>query len=136
MRFIREKTLHFQHCDPAGIIFYPQYFVLFHEVLENWWTEGLGIPYGDYIRRQRLGVPAVRTEAEFFAQAWLGDVLRFELICTRLGQSSLDYRIEAWRDETLCARGTCTVVQSSLETRKSVPFTGSLRERLQAFLEA
>ena len=61
MRFVREKTLHFQHCDPAGIIFYPQYFVLFHEVLENWWTEGLGIPYGDYIRRQRLGVPAVRT---------------------------------------------------------------------------
>jgi 4-hydroxybenzoyl-CoA thioesterase len=136
MRFIREKTLHFQHCDPAGIIFYPQYFVLFHEVLENWWTEGLGIPYGDYIRRHRLGVPAVHTEAEFLAQAWLGDVLRFELAVTRLGQSSLDYRIDAWRGETLCARGKCTVVQTSLETRKSVPFTGSLRESLQTFLEA
>ena len=135
MWFERDKLIRFNHCDPAAIIFYPQYFVLFHEVLENWWTDGLGIPYGDYIRRQRLGVPAVRTEAEFFAQAWLGDVLRFELACTRLGQSSLDYRIEVWRDETRCARGTCTVVQSSLETRKSVPFTGILREKIEAFLE-
>lgn len=135
MRFIRHKTLHFQHCDPAGIIFYPQYFVLFHEVLENFWTEALGLPYGDYIRKQRLGVPAVKTAAEFMAQAWLGDTLRIELGVTRLGSSSLDYVVEAWREDTLCARSTCTVVQTSLETRRSVPFDGPLRARLEDYLD-
>jgi len=134
MLFIREKTLHFQHCDPAGIIFYPQYFVIFHEVLEEWFTDGLQTPYGDYIRHRRLGVPAVKTSAEFLQQAFLGDVLRCELQCTRLGASSLDYTVEARVAGALCARVHTTVVQMSLESRRAVPFDAELRARLTAFL--
>ena len=62
MWFERTKTIRFHHCDPAAIIFYPQYFVLFHELMEEWFTEGLQTNYGTYIREQRLGVPAVRAE--------------------------------------------------------------------------
>ena len=134
MFFERIKTLHFQHCDPAGIIFYPQYFVLFHEVMEEWFTEALATPYGEYIRTQRLGVPAVNTAAEFVSQAFLGDTLRFKLSCTRLGNSSLDYSVEVLRDAELCARGTCTIVQMSLNTRRSVPFAPALRERITNYL--
>ncbi len=134
MRFVREKTLHFQHCDPAGIIFYPQYFVLFHEVLEEWFTEGLKTPYGDYIRHRRLGVPAVKTSADFLRQVFLGDVIRLELQCHRIGSSSLDYSIEAWCHNTCCARAETTVVQMSLETRRAVPFDDALRARLSGFL--
>jgi 4-hydroxybenzoyl-CoA thioesterase len=136
MLFIRDKTLHFQHCDPAGIIFYPQYFVIFHEVLEEWFTHGLHTPYGEYIRHRRLGVPAVKVTAEFVRQAYLGDVLRCELQCTRLGSSSLDYTLEAWVGDELCARGHTTVVQISLETRRAVPFDATLRARLAGFLPA
>ncbi len=132
--FVREKTLHFHHCDPAGIIFYPQYFVLFHEVVEEWFTLGLDCPYGEYVRHRRLGVPAVKTTADFLQQAYLGDVLRFELQCTRLGASSLDYTVMVWRAEELCARGAATLVQMSLETRKSVPFDDPLRARIAAYL--
>jgi 4-hydroxybenzoyl-CoA thioesterase len=134
MHFERDKTLHFQHCDPAGIIFYPQYFVLFHEVLEDWFTEGLDTPYGDYIRHQRLGVPTVKTAGEFFVQAYLGDRLSIRLQCVRLGGSSLDYVAEAWRGSELCARGSGTIVQISLDTRRSVPFAPALRERIGRFL--
>lgn len=134
MIFTREKTLHFQHCDPAGIIFFPQYFVLFHEVLEDWFTFGLEQPYGEYVRIQRMGVPAVKADAEFLSQAWLGDTLRMELQAVRLGTSSLDYEVEAWREETLCARGSSTVVQISLDTRRPVAFTGELRTRMERYL--
>jgi 4-hydroxybenzoyl-CoA thioesterase len=134
MVFTREKTLHFHHCDPAGIIFYPQYFVLGHEVLEEWFTDALATPYGEYIRVQRLGVPAVKTAAEFISQAFLGEVLRFELLCTRLGTSSLDYTVQIWLANELRARVHTTVVQISLETRRAVPFTESLRARISAFL--
>lgn len=136
MLFVREKTLHFQHCDPAGIIFYPQYFVLFHEVLEEWFTHALHTPYGEYVRLRRLGVPAVKTTAEFTRQVYLGDVLRCELQVTRLGASSLDYVIEGWHGEDLCARAHTTVVQMSLETRRAVPFDDTLRARIAACLPA
>ncbi len=134
MIFERTKTIRFQHCDPAGIIFYPQYFVLFHEVMEDWFTEGLATPYGDYIRQQRLGVPAVKADAEFMTQAYLGERLRCELRCTRLGNSSLDYQVEAWCGDELRARGRATVVQMSLETRRSVPFSPTLRARIEKFV--
>jgi 4-hydroxybenzoyl-CoA thioesterase len=136
MLFVRDKTLHFQHCDPAGIIFYPQYFVIFHEVLEDWFTHGLDTPYGAYIRQRRLGVPAVKTTAEFMRQVFLGDVLRCELQCTRLGASSLDYTLEAWLGEELCAHAHTTVVQMSLETRRAVPFDDTLRTRITGYLPA
>ena len=31
--FKQDKLVRFQHCDPAGIVFYPQYFVLFKELV-------------------------------------------------------------------------------------------------------
>lgn len=133
MHFVREKTLHFQHCDPAGIIFYPQYFVIAHEVMEDWFTHALATPYGDYIRAQRLGVPAVKTAAEFVTQALLGETLRCELRCARLGNSSLDYSVEVKCGETLRARIETTVVQMSLESRRAVPFSPALRARIAEF---
>lgn len=43
--FESTKLVRFQHCDPAGIVFYPQYFVLFHELIEDWFNEGLRVNY-------------------------------------------------------------------------------------------
>ena len=45
--FEDDKLIRFHHCDPAGIIFYPQYFVLFNELIEDWFTRGLGISFVD-----------------------------------------------------------------------------------------
>ncbi len=42
MPFRNDKLIRFHHCDPAGIVFYPRYFVLFHELYEDWFAEGLG----------------------------------------------------------------------------------------------
>ena len=134
MWFERLKVFRFHLCDPAAIIFYPQYFVLFHELMEEWFSEGLNTNYGEYIRVARLGVPAVKAECEFTAQSKLGDEVRFRLQPTRLGSSSLSFVGEAWGGDELRARAQITVVQMSLETRKSVPFAADLRARITAFL--
>jgi 4-hydroxybenzoyl-CoA thioesterase len=134
MWFEREKLIRFNHCDPAGIIFYPQYFVLFHELMEDWFGEALGTDYGAYIRKQRLGVPAVKAECEFLSQAKLGDRVRFRIEPLRLGKSSLELVGEVLDGTELRARARITVVQMSLETRRAVPFSDPLRERIAAFL--
>lgn len=45
-------------------MFYPQYFVLFHELMEDWFNEGLGGNYAEYIREQGMGLPTVKVECE------------------------------------------------------------------------
>lgn len=136
MWFARDKLIRFNHCDPAAIIFYPQYFVLFHELMEDWFNEALDTPYGEYIGTARLGVPAVRADCEFLTQSRLGDLVRFQLEPVRLGKSSLSFAGEAWGREELRARAQITVVQMSLETRRAVPFDERLRGNIARFLRA
>ncbi|MDB5967509.1 MAG: thioesterase superfamily, partial [Polaromonas sp.] len=35
MIFSSKKLIRFHHCDPAGIVFYPQFFYLLHEMQED-----------------------------------------------------------------------------------------------------
>jgi len=35
--------IRFAHCDPAGIVFFPQYLVLTNALVEDWFTERLKI---------------------------------------------------------------------------------------------
>jgi 4-hydroxybenzoyl-CoA thioesterase len=44
MTFEQEKLVRFQHCDMAGIVFYPRYFELLDEVIEDWLQGQLGWP--------------------------------------------------------------------------------------------
>ncbi len=134
MWFERDKLIRFNHCDPAAIIFYPQYFVLFHELMEDWFNAALDTNYGEYIRIARLGVPAVRADCEFLSQSRLGDVVKFRLEPVRLGNSSLAFEGEAWGGDELRARAQITVVQMSLESRRAVPFDARLRGNIEAYV--
>lgn len=93
--FRTDKLIRFQHCDPAEIFFYPQWLVLFHEVIENWFGEGLGIDYGHFISTLRLGTPTVRLEFNFIAPAVIGETPTFRLRMRTLGNSSIALSLDA-----------------------------------------
>ena len=38
--FEREALIRFSHCDPAGIVFFPQYLVMFNGLVEDWVDPG------------------------------------------------------------------------------------------------
>ena len=46
--FETDKLIRFHHCDPAGIVFYPQYFVLFNELVEDWFNAGLKVDFAAF----------------------------------------------------------------------------------------
>lgn len=131
--FVREKLIRFHHCDPAGIVFYPQYFVLFHELVEDWFNHGLGWRYADLVLKQRLGLPMVRVETDFLSPSTIGEMLRLSLSVKRIGRSSLTLAVEANSGGTARARALLTVVLSTLDGLKSVPFPDALRERLKDY---
>ena len=132
--FAREKRVRFHHCDPAGIVFYPQYFVMIHELMEDWFTEALDTDYSALVRDKGMGMPAVKVECEFLAPNPLGDVIAFELSITKLGASSVTVKIEASARGAPCLRATVVVVHSSLRPLKAVAFPDGLRRNLQRFV--
>jgi 4-hydroxybenzoyl-CoA thioesterase len=131
--FESSKPIRFHHCDPAGIVFYPEYFVLFNELVEDWFNEGLGINFATYHTRARRGVPAVHVDCDFIAPSAVGEMLRLRLGVKRIGTSSLTLAIEAGVGDEVRVRATLVVVHASLDTMRAVPFSSELREKLARF---
>lgn len=132
--FEADKPIRFHHCDPAGIVFYPQYFVLFNELVEDWFNEGLGIDFARFHADDRLGLPMAHIDCDFLASSKIGDVLRFRLAVKRIGTSSLTLAVDARSGDEVRVRATLTVVLASLETRRSIPFPPGFREKLERFV--
>lgn len=128
------KRIRFSHCDPAGVVFYPRYTELFHEVVEDWFAEGIGIDFRTLRDTWGLGVPAVRLDQEFIAPSRYGEVLSFRLELESIGSSSLSLVIGARAASGPRARAGLTLVFVSMNDFRAVPIDSALRERLQPFL--
>jgi 4-hydroxybenzoyl-CoA thioesterase len=129
-----EETVRFAHCDPAGIVFFPQYLVMLNTLHERWFTEALGVPYHDYIGQRRLGVPTVRLECDFTAVSRHGDALRQRLAVAKLGRSSIELAVEFVGAGELRARFRQVLVCTSLETHKPHAIPDDLRGQMQRYL--
>jgi 4-hydroxybenzoyl-CoA thioesterase len=131
--FETDKLIRFHHCDPAGIVFYPEYFVLFNELVEDWFNHGLHIDYADFHQVQRLGTPMAHLECDFLSPSKIGEVLHFHLTVKKIGRTSITLAVEARADGDVRVRATLVVVHASMETHKPVPIAPELREKLAQF---
>jgi 2-aminobenzoate-CoA ligase len=131
--FQRKKLIRFAYCDPAGIVFYPQYFVLFNEVVEDWFAEVLEVSFGDLNVVRRMGIPTVRVECEFLAPSRLGDLLCMDLSVQKVGASSIAISIKCHAQGTDRVRANVTLVATSLDTARAIPLPGDIREKLESF---
>lgn len=134
--FERDKLIRFHHCDPAGIVFYPQYFVLFNELVEDWFGRGLQQDYAEMVYRQRLGTPMVKLATDFVSPSQIGETLRLALAVKRIGRSSLDIEVDGSSGGTLRVRSAMTLVLANVDSRRSVPWPDALRERIESFVVA
>jgi 4-hydroxybenzoyl-CoA thioesterase len=131
--FETDKLIRFHHCDPAGIVFYPQYFVLFNELVEDWFNGGLGIDFGSFHAVERLGVPMAHIECDFLSPSKIGEVLRFRLAVKKIGTSSLTLAVDARAHDEVRVRATLVVVLASLDAHRPVPFPPEFRRKLARF---
>ena len=129
-----EDTIRFAQCDPAGIVFFPQYLVMLNTLHERWFNEGLGVPYHEYIGVRRLGLPTVRLECDFTAVSRHGDRLRQRLAVAKLGRASLALSVAFDSANELRARFRQVLVCTSLATHRSHPLPDDLRTAMQRYL--
>jgi len=128
----RPRRIRFSDCDPAGIIFYPQYFVLFNDLLEEWIDEILPEGFTGYIMQRRLGMPTVRVEAEFKQVSRMGDEVILELDVIRVGTRSFELALTCKGTDGV-ARMSCkqTLVTTSLDTHRAIAIPPELRAALE-----
>lgn len=133
LAFECEKLIRFHHCDPAGIVFYPQYFVLFNELVEDWFNQALGIDFADFHVNQHLGVPMGSVVCRFVSPSKVGDMLHLSLRIQRIGTSSMTLLIQGQAKGVMRAEAELTVVLASMKTHRAVPIEGVLREKFSAY---
>jgi 4-hydroxybenzoyl-CoA thioesterase len=132
MSYSRVIPVEFNHCDPAGIVFFPRYFEMVNSVVETFFAEVLGRPFAAVVAAGH-GVPTVRLESDFRAPSRLGDRLRFTLRVERAGTASLALAHEARAGEELRIAVRQTIVWT--EGGRACPWPAEIRARIEAFQE-
>jgi len=127
-----ERLIRFSDCDPAGIVFYPQYFVMLNGVVEDWFTHALGLNYATLIGPRRIGLPTVHLEADFKAVSRHGDMVRLLLSVERLGARSmtLQVRCVGAQDGQLRMAVRLVIVTTSLLSHQAIDIPADLREAI------
>ena len=124
------RLIRFSDCDPAGMVFFPQYFIMLNGLVEDWFTQGLGINYATLLGVRRIGLPTVALQTEFRAPSRMGDSLEMRLQVERVGGRSLRLNIDYWRGATCCVQIRQTLVTTSLAHDGAIDIPQDVREAI------
>jgi 4-hydroxybenzoyl-CoA thioesterase len=116
--------IQFGDCDPAGIVYYPNYFRYCDNATAALFSAALGMKKRDWLAAHNAaGIPMVDTGARFIAPSHFGDPVDIRSEVTELGRSSFgilhalsrqgsplaevrEKRVWVVRDETGAIRGS------------------------------
>ncbi|MEZ5796669.1 MAG: thioesterase family protein [Paracoccaceae bacterium] len=133
MIYQRQIRIEFNHCDPAGIVFYPRYFEMTNATVEAFFREVAGHSYAAMMKRGE-GCPTASMACDFHAPSMLEEVLDWRLSVTRLGNSSIGFHIEAHCGDSHRMSADLTLVFVGANGRPQ-PWTDAMRSRITDFME-
>jgi len=89
-RYERETTINWGQCDPAGIVYYPNYFDMFNTSAEALVCRALDVHPRDLTRVYNfLGIPMREARNLYHRPSRNGDVIRIVSEIASIGRSSL-----------------------------------------------
>ncbi|WP_369048170.1 acyl-CoA thioesterase [Tenacibaculum sp. UWU-22] len=133
MLFTKEQLVRFEHCDAAGIVFYPRFFTMLNGLVEDWFRESLNFPFEEM--HNNSGIPTVDIKTQFKSPAKMGQILTKSLWIKKLGDSSCTYEYHFKVDERIVLEGEGTIVFVNLTAKGIKPKNwGELRSKMEPFL--
>lgn len=134
---IKRRTLAWGECDPAGIIFYPNYYRFMDEATWDLFAEA-GFP-ADRMRAEHFSLPLVDSRCEFLSSPFFGDEIEIRSQVSKWGRSSfsLAHEFVMAGEGRVLARGSESRVWCRYESGpgsplKSVPIPDEVRAALGA----
>jgi 4-hydroxybenzoyl-CoA thioesterase len=133
--FTTPIKIRFAHCDPAGIVFYPRYFEIINGIVEDWFSDELGLSFHELHMVQGVGFPTVNIHVQFSKTSTLGDQLQAQLSVLKLGRASMTIQV-CLRDaeNELRLHAELVLVMAHVQERKAIAIPAELRERIRAYL--
>jgi 4-hydroxybenzoyl-CoA thioesterase len=124
MPFRTQIPVRFGDVDHAGIVYYPQFFIYFHEAFEDFFDDN-GLAYHRLLNERRVGFPTVHIETDFKLPLRYGDALDVELRVPRIGRRSAVFHYEGFRHQdgqrACTADITCACVDLDAFAPREVP---------------
>ncbi len=124
--FQRQELIRFQHCDPAGIVFYPRYIEMINATVEDWFAS-VGMDFAHIHIDEGIAIPAVSLSVDFKAASRLGDTVTFTLEVERVGRTSVTFKIVARHEAEVRFDATITLVLISKGDFRPRPWPASFR---------
>ncbi len=107
---------------------------MFNNLVEDWFREGLDLPFPDLIGTRAWGVPTVHINADFSSPSRMGETLNAWLGVRRLGRSSIHLDIVfKGPDESDRVRAKVVLVLSDLGTSSARVIPDDLRAKMMRF---
>jgi len=133
-KFITKVRVYWSDCDPAGILYYGNFFRFF-EVAEEDLFYSLGRPRVEIYTQLQVGFPRVEAWCQYRKPARHGDLMEVTTWIGRRTQRSLRFHFEMRRagDPELAAEGNYTVVCVNRKFQP-VPVPPELIELLREYL--
>lgn len=122
---ITQVHIQFGDCDPAGIVYYPNYFRFFDNATAAMLSAAFGKEKRNWLEHYGIaGIPMVDTGARFLKPSTFGDRVEIHSQITELGRSSFsvqhrllrgaDLAIEAHEKRVWVVRGEAGAIRSAL----------------------
>ncbi len=106
-----QVTVEWGHCDPAGIVYFPNYFTYFDSSTNALFMRALGYSKFEMLKRHGIvGIPLVDVGARFIVPSTYGDVVTIELSVAEIRRSSFRMLHRLLRGDVLAVEGTETRV--------------------------
>jgi 4-hydroxybenzoyl-CoA thioesterase len=131
--FDMPMRIRFAHCDPAGIVYFPQYLVMTNMLVEEWFNERLRIDYAHMIQTRRVGLPIVKLDCEFSKPSRMGETVTLSLNVTRIGRRSVTLAIVAQGADGERFRANQVLVFVSQDSGQSIDIPGDIAAALASF---
>lgn len=105
----------FGDIDDAGIAYYPALFHYLHCAFEDFWQDGLGMPYPRLLHEEKVGFPAVHIESDFRRPIRYGDEPTVHVGVVGLGTSSAVFGFWCTVDGEVTSRAVITTVAVDMD---------------------
>lgn len=131
--FSKMRKVHFSHCDPAGIVFFPRYLVQLNDLIEDWFNEALHVDYAELITVRKIGLPTVRLECDFLSPGAFGTTIEWQLSVERIGNASITLVVHGLADGVRRFKLRIVLVATDGHQGGSMPLPADLREAMLRF---
>ncbi|MDF0599712.1 thioesterase family protein [Psychromarinibacter sp. C21-152] len=133
--FSIHRQVEFNHCDPAGMVYYPRYFEMISALTERFFADALDYAWSSMGEAAiGNGTPMGRIEVHFMSPSFLGDWLELTLGVARIGTASATFEIAclgAGERRFFCR---ATVVHAKIGGGRSVPWPAPVRAAMTPYL--